>query len=254
MNNILITGAASGIGKATAIFFKRKGWQVGLLDIDAQALAELSHQLDGAWFRAVDVTNYSAVQDAISDFALADHGRLRVLFNSAGILRMGHFEHLTPEQHQQTFAINVQGVINATHAAFPFLRDTPRAQVINMSSASALYGVPHLASYSASKFAVRGLTEALNLEWQGYDISVCDLMPPFVNTPMVNSQSFVAPVVNRLGVDLIAEDIAYAAWQAVQSPGVVHHPVGLPFKALMLLNKVAPSEMTRRLMGFLSRE
>lgn len=254
MNNILITGAASGIGKATAVFFKRKGWQVGLIDINAQALAELSHQLEGAWFRVVDVCNYDAVQDAVSDFVLTNHGRLRVLFNSAGILQMGHFEHLTPEQHQQTFAINVQGLVNVTHAAFPFLRDTPRAQVINMSSASALYGVPQMASYSASKFAVRGLTEALNLEWQGYDIGVCDLMPPFVNTPMVKNQRVVPPVVERLGVDLIAEDVAYAAWQAVQKRAVVHHPVGLPFKVLMLFNKLAPSQLNRRVMGFLSRE
>jgi NAD(P)-dependent dehydrogenase (short-subunit alcohol dehydrogenase family) len=253
MNNILITGAASGIGKATAILFKRKGWQVGLLDVNAQALVELSAQLGGVWFRQVDVTDYAAVQDAVADFAILNHGRLRLLFNSSGILKMGHFEQLTPEQHQQTFAINVQGLINMTHAAFPFLRDTPRAQVLNMSSASALYGVPHLASYSASKFAVRGLTEALNLEWQPYDITVCDLMPPFVNTPMVTSQTFVAPVVNRLGVDLIAEDIALAAWQAMENPKV-HNPVGLPFKALILLNKLTPSDMTRRLMGLLSRE
>lgn len=253
MNNILITGAASGIGKATAIFFKRKGWQVGLLDVNAEALMALSTQLEGAWFRTVDVTDYHAVADAISDFAIIHQGRLRVLFNCAGVLHMGHFEQLTPQQHEKTFAINVQGLINMTHAAFPFLRDTPRAQVINMSSASALYGVPHLASYSASKFAVRGLTEALNIEWQPYDVSVCDLMPPFVNTPMVNNQSFVAPVVNRLGVDLVAEDIAFAAWQATSSQKV-HHPVGWPFKAAMLLNKVSPNDFTRRLMAVLSKE
>ena len=70
MNNILITGAASGIGKATAIFFKRKGWQVGLLDIDSKALADLSAQLEGAWYSAVDVTDYTQVQQAISDLLL----------------------------------------------------------------------------------------------------------------------------------------------------------------------------------------
>ena len=252
MKSILITGAASGIGKATAIFFKRKGWQVGLLDKDEQALLELSQQLSGAWFRAVDVTDYQAVYDAISDFAIINNGRLHVLFNCAGVLHMGAFEKLSPQQHQQSFAINIEGLTNVIYAAFPFLRDTPRARVINMSSAAAVYGTPHLASYSASKFAVRGLTEALNLEWRAYDIWVCDLMPAFVKTPSTN-KDFIAPVMQRLGIDLIAEDVALAAWQAT-TRYKVHHPIGLPFKALMLLNNVVPSKITRRMMDLLSRE
>jgi NAD(P)-dependent dehydrogenase (short-subunit alcohol dehydrogenase family) len=252
MKNILITGAASGIGKATAIFFKRKGWQVGLLDKDGQALQALSVQLSGAWFKALDVTDYDAVQDAVSDFALLNQGKLNALFNCAGVLHMGCFEKLSPQQHQQTFAINVEGLSNVVYAAFPFLRDTPRARVINMSSAAAVYGTPHLASYSASKFAVRGLTEALNLEWRAYDIWVCDLMPAFVKTPSTN-QVVVAPVVQRLGVDLIAEDIALAAWNTINSYKV-HHTVGLPFKALMLINRFVPNKITRRMMDLLSRE
>lgn len=252
MKNILITGAASGIGKATAIFFKRKGWQVGLLDKDGQALQALSVQLSGAWFKALDVTDYDAVQDAVSDFALLNQGKLNALFNCAGVLHMGCFEKLSPQQHQQTFAINVEGLSNVVYAAFPFLRDTPRARVINMSSAAAVYGTPHLASYSASKFAIRGLTEALNLEWRAYDIWVCDLMPAFVKTPSTN-QAVVAPVVQRLGVDLIAEDIALAAWNTINSYKV-HHTVGLPFKALMLINRFVPNKITRRMMDLLSRE
>ena len=252
MKNILITGAASGIGKATAIFFKRKGWQVGLLDKDGQALQALSVQLSGAWFKALDVTDYDTVQDAVSDFALLNQGKLNALFNCAGVLHMGCFEKLSPQQHQQTFAINVEGLSNVVYAAFPFLRDTPRARVINMSSAAAVYGTPHLASYSASKFAIRGLTEALNLEWRAYDIWVCDLMPAFVKTPSTN-QAVVAPVVQRLGVDLIAEDIALAAWNTINSYKV-HHTVGLPFKALMLINRFVPNKITRRMMDLLSRE
>lgn len=252
MNNILITGAASGIGKATAIFFKRKGWQVGLLDIDGEALAVLSTQLEGAWYSVVDVTDYQQVQQAVSDFAALHDSQLRVLFNCAGILHMGHFEQLSPQQHHQTLTVNINGLVNVIHAAFPFLRHTENAQVINMSSAAALYGAPHMASFSAAKFAVRGLTEALNLEWREHEIWVSDLMPAFVNTPLVHDKEFVAPIVERLGVDLIAEDIALAAWQAV-STYRVHHPVGLSFKALMLVNKFAPNKMTRRMMAFLSR-
>jgi short-subunit dehydrogenase len=121
-----------------------------------------------------------------------------------------------------------------------------------MSSASALYGTPHLASYSASKFAVRGLTEALNIEWANHDIRVSDIMPPFVNTNMVKSQQYQAPVLKRLGVTLDAEDVAKAVWRSVGSDSV-HHPVGKKFKAAMLTNKLLPTQASRKLMALLSR-
>ena len=74
--------------------------------------------------------------------------------------------------------------------------------VINLSSITALYGTPHFASYSASKFAIKGLTEALNLEWQNYDIRVCDIMPPFINTPMFYHQGEGLPIMEKLGLEL----------------------------------------------------
>ncbi len=102
-------------------------------------------------------------QAAVAAFAATAEGRLDVLFNSAGVLRMGHFEDLSAEQHRFTLDVNVAGTLQMFLAALPYLKKARRPRVINMSSASALYGVPHLASYSASKFAVRGLTEALGI-------------------------------------------------------------------------------------------
>ncbi|QDR35934.1 SDR family NAD(P)-dependent oxidoreductase, partial [Pseudomonas aeruginosa] len=176
----------------------RRGWRVGLLDIDAEALRGLAAQLPGAWHRAVDVSEPDAVGEALAQFC-AD-GRLRLLFNCAGILRFGRFEEVALEDHARLLAINLQGVLNCCHAAFPFLRATPQAQVLNMGSASGLYGVPEMAVYSASKFAVRGLTEALELEWRRHGIRVADLMPPFVRTPMVAGQAYQPPVLRRLGL------------------------------------------------------
>ena len=252
MKTILITGAASGIGAATARLFHQRGWQTGLLDINAEALAELSAELGGAWHQTLDVRDGAAASRAVEAFA-AHAGGLRVLFNCAGILRTGYFEDIPGEAHAQIFAINVQGLINMTQAAFPYLRQAQKPLVLNMSSASALYGVPHLASYSASKFAVRGLTEALDIEWRRHGIRVCDLMPPFVNTPMVSEQAFRAPVVDKLGVHLSAGDIAEAAWRALDSKAV-HHPIGLQFSGTMLLEKLTPRAFTRRLMAFLSKD
>jgi NAD(P)-dependent dehydrogenase (short-subunit alcohol dehydrogenase family) len=252
MENIVISGAASGIGAATARLFHARGWRVGLLDVDAQALGALAAELDGAWHTRLDVVDAGAVRAALADFCAQSGGQLRLLFNGAGILRTGAFVDIELEQHARLVQINVLGLLNLCHAAFPYLKATPEAQVINMSSASALYGVPQLASYSASKFAVRGLTEALELEWREHGIRVGDLMPPFVDTPMVRNQARRPPVMRRLGVRLQAEQIAEAAWQQAQR-SMVHRPVGLQFGVLFNLGQVAPGWVNRLLMGWLSR-
>jgi NAD(P)-dependent dehydrogenase (short-subunit alcohol dehydrogenase family) len=252
MNNILISGAASGIGAATARLFHQRGWRVGLLDINAPALAELAAQLGGAWHQALDVSDVDAVAAALAAFTESEKGRLRLLFNCAGILRVGRFEEISLVEHARIMQVNVIGLLQMTHAAFPYLRAMPGAQVINMGSASGVYGVPQFASYSASKFAVRGFTEALEIEWQRYDIRVGDLMPPFVRTPMVSSQSVTPPILDRLGIDLEAEDIAEAVWLQAHDARV-HRPVSTLFTWLYRLGQITPAALTRLLMRWVSR-
>ncbi|MDX5373743.1 MAG: SDR family oxidoreductase [Pseudomonadaceae bacterium] len=253
MKTILITGAGSGIGAATARLFHARGWQVGLLDIDHQALANLAAELGGVWHAELNVTDAGAVSEALEDFCTAHGGRLRLLFNSAGLLRFGHFEDIALEEHARILQVNVLGLLNVTHAAFPYLKGTPAAQVINMGSASGLYGTPHMVSYSASKFAVRGLTEALELEWRRHGIQVGDLMPPFVRTPMVALQSFEPPALRRLGVKLAAEDIAEQVWRQAQRPKV-HRPIHWLFRLMYGAGQISPPWISRLLMGWISRD
>jgi NAD(P)-dependent dehydrogenase (short-subunit alcohol dehydrogenase family) len=254
MKNILITGAATGIGLATARFFHARGWSVGLLDIDQAALAEAAMGLgdERVWQRAVDVSDEKAVGAAVEAFAVAHDGQLHCLFNNAGVLAMGRFEELAPEQHRRMVMVNVLGVIHCCYAAFPFLRQTPGAHVISMGSASALYGVPQLASYSASKFAVRGLTEALNLEWAEHGITVTDIMPPFVNTGMLRNHPDHPPIVGRMGIDLSPEQVAEAVWASLGSHRV-HRPVGLRFAATFWSEQFLPRALARAIMAWLSR-
>ena len=252
MNNILITGAASGIGAATARLFHGRGWQVGLLDINPEALAELAAELGGAWHAALDVCDAAAVSAALAEFCALRGGQLRVLFNCAGVLRFGLFEAISLEEHARILQINVLGLLQMSHAAFPYLKATPGAQVINMGSASGLYGTPHMASYSASKFAVRGLTEALELEWRRHGIQVGDLMPPFVRTPMVAQQHFEPPALRRMGVKLAAEDVALAAWQQVHNARV-HRPIHWLFRLMYWSGQLSPPALSRLLMGWISR-
>lgn len=253
MDNILITGAASGIGEATARKFHAQGWQVGLLDINVQALDALSAELGNCWHRTLDVTDSEAATAAIAAFCATNGGRLRVLFNCAGILRFGYFEDIAIAEHQRIMQINVLGMCNMTHAAFPYLKATTNAQVINMGSASGLYGVPELATYSASKFAVRGFTEAMDIEWARHNIRVSDIMPPFVNTPMVSSQTHSPATLKRLGVNLDAGQIAQAVWEQLDSH-TVHTPISLQFKLMYWAGQISPAWMSRLTMRWLNRK
>ncbi len=253
MQNILVTGGASGIGHAIAVLFHQRGWHVGLLDHNEAGLKAIAQTLGGdLWYQAVDVTDAAAVAQAVAAFAARHDGKLRLLVNSAGLLYSGRFEEISTDQHRQLVSVNVQGMINCCHGAFAFLRDTQQAQIINLSSVSSLYGTPFFASYSASKFAVRGLTEALNIEWAPCGIHVCDLAPAFTATPMVAQQAQVTRIQERLGVTLLPEDVAKAAWKVSKRRRGRHVVLGLPFP-LKQLEGLTPQRVRRLLLSLLSK-
>jgi NAD(P)-dependent dehydrogenase (short-subunit alcohol dehydrogenase family) len=248
---VFITGAASGIGRATAILFARRGWCVGLADIDDAALASLAHELANelgpqqAWGCRLDVTSEADWEAALAAF-FGRTGRLDVLVNNAGILISGPFTGSPLARHHALVDVNVKGVLNGCHFAKPWLLRTPGARVINLSSASAEYGQAALATYSATKFAVRGLTEALNVEWQADRIRVMDVMPLFVRTAMVDGMD--APSVRRLGVRLTAGDVARTVLRAAQyqgSYGKVHWPVGWTGRLLHAMSGIGPDRLSR---------
>lgn len=252
MDSIFITGAAAGIGCETARLFAARGWRVGLADRDEAGLRRLQAELgEHASSHVVDVTDIDSVRAALAAFTAATGGRLRVLHNNAGILKIGPFEQISPAEHRRIIDINVTGVINVLHAAFPHLRGTPDAQVVNMSSASAIYGIPDFASYSASKHAVRALTEALAIEWVQYGIRVTDLMPPFVSTGMVSSQTYASRLIETVGVNLRPADVAAEVWSLVHSPRL-HRPLTLSMRALWPVARAMPSEVSGKLIRWLS--
>ena len=110
--------------------------------------------------------------------------------------------------------VNVLGVTTGIRAALDVLKQTPGARIISMASSACIYGVPEEAVYSASKFAVRALTEALDLELEPYGIRVSDIMPPVVRTPMVTNQTYEPGVNKNPSLWVTAEQVALVVWQA----------------------------------------
>jgi NAD(P)-dependent dehydrogenase (short-subunit alcohol dehydrogenase family) len=250
MKTIFITGAASGIGKATALLFAEKGWFVGLYDVDAVGLKTLS-QIIGegrCCFDTLDVAESESVRKAMGHFTSNTGGRIDVLFNNAGILRVGFFSELTLEEQIREVDVNLKGVLNCTHAAIPFLKKSSDARVINMSSASAIYGTAHLAVYSATKAAVSSLTESLNMELERHNIHVSDIRVPYVHTPLLETKTKAASL-QTMGTTLVPEDVAAMVHASLGCRKI--HNEGKGMMPLLMLRRLAPMIVQKFILKFI---
>ncbi len=161
---------------------------------------------------------------------------------------------MEPATHQRMVDVNVTGVCLGAVTGHEYLRRSHRGVLLNLCSASALYGQPALATYGATKAAVKSLTEALDLEWRrdgvrGHGIRVRSRLPLFVATEMVSRDAQGAASVGHLGVRLTADDVAAAAWRVVHERGVPfrgpHRPVGRQTRLLAAASAVTPGWATR---------
>ena len=221
---IFITGGGSGIGQATATLFAARGWRVGLADVNATGLAQTMSMLPAGMSEtyAMDVRDRATWVSSLDAFMEASGGRLDVLFNNAGIGSGGPLAETDFEELDRVVAINFVGVLNGARIGHAYLKRTPGSCLLNTASASAIYGSAGLATYSATKFAVRALTEALDGEWAADGIKVRDIVPGFIETPLLNAipgsgtNRTIRETVTEAGLELTsAETVAEAAWQAV---------------------------------------
>jgi NADP-dependent 3-hydroxy acid dehydrogenase YdfG len=250
---VFITGAAAGIGRATALTFARNGFTVGGYDIDEVGLKTLADEIDqlggAAHTGHLDVTDSDEMAQRVGEFAKAAGGRLDVMINNAGILLAGRFEDIDVARHLTEIDINTKGVVNGLHAAFPYLRDTANSVVVNLASASAIYGQAELANYSATKFFVRGITEALDIEWQRHGIRVIAMWPVYVQTAMTDH--IKTGTTESLGIRLTAQDVAAAIAKAVEPSWLrravhqVHFLVGSQTKVMAAAARFSPAWLTR---------
>lgn len=186
----LVTGAAGGIGQAIAVAFAAQGADVIVTDLDAarcaQTLAQVQAQGRQGWVMSLDVTDVAAVQ-ALAEQVQAAHGPIDVLVNNAGIIiREGMDSPRAHEVVRRVMDVNLHGVFNLSHAFVPALRQR-RGTIINISSGAAFQGQPRALGYSASKGAVKMLTQSMAADLGADGVRVNAIAPGVIVTPMTDA-------------------------------------------------------------------
>ena len=186
--SIFVTGAASGMGLATARLFASRGWFVGAYDLNAEGLDKLKAEMgaEHGVFGTLDVTDPAAFDAAMAGFGQATGGTLDLMFSNAGIAIGGLFDEMAWADIMKIVSVNFLGVMIGTRAAVPLLRATPGALCLINSSSSSIFGTAGIAVYSATKHAVRGLTEALSIEFKRFGVRAADLLPGLIDTPILS--------------------------------------------------------------------
>jgi NAD(P)-dependent dehydrogenase (short-subunit alcohol dehydrogenase family) len=264
VKSIFITGAGSGMGREGAKLFHAKGWRVGAVDRNEEGLATLHRELgdDRLWTRVVDVTDKAALEAALADFCGGNTGGgLDMMWNNAGIGESGWFEDVPYEAAMRVVDVNFKAVLAGAYAALPFLKKAPGSLMFSTSSSSGTYGMPRIAVYSSTKHAVKGLTEALSVEWQRHGVRVADVLPGLIDTAILttttNHSDGGAPMTAeelRAGAPkkglfrlMPATSVAEAAWQAYHNPKRLHWYVPKGIRVIDLLKGLSPELVRGRI-------
>jgi uncharacterized protein len=210
---VVVTGASSGIGYDAALAFGRQGAQVALLARRKNALEELAERITEAGGRPLalqcDVTRRGEVRAAIEQ-ATNNFGQVDILVNSAGLLIPDTLEDMRSDDLERMMAVNLYGALHATQAVLPAMKAARSGSIINIGSLSGRRGITPLAGYSASKFALVGLTESLRVELFGTGVRVSLVMPAVVDTPMTREAR--SSKMLRAVPSMVALPVRFVTW------------------------------------------
>lgn len=255
----VVTGAGSGIGRALAHALAARGSALALLDREGDRLATVEAELRS---RHPDVPVRTYVVDLgdreetalTAATLLADCRRITLLINNAGVALVGRFDQSTLEEFWAVLDVNLRGTVHLCHALLPALKASPGSHIADVSSVFGLIAVPRASAYCASKFAVRGFTDALRSELRPHGIGVTSVHPGGTKTRIAKdatpASGVPAPeadvekrVFDRL-LTLTPEQVAEAVLEAVEHrrPRVL---VGFTAKAPDLVSRLAPGGYTR---------
>lgn len=223
---ILITGASSGIGEATARHLATLGHSVVLGARRADRLRTLTEEITAAGgkahFRVLDVTDLADVQ-SFADFATQTFGRLDVLVNNAGVMPLSPLHEGKVDEWNRMIDVNIRGVLNGIAAVLPQMRERKSGHIINVSSIAAHRVSPTAAVYCATKFAVNAISEGLRQE--NTDVRVTIVSPGVVESEL--AESITHPATQKMvkeyrAIALPAEAIAHAIAYAIDQPAGVN--------------------------------
>jgi len=225
---VVITGAASGIGRALARRLSRHGCAAAIADIDDAGLKETQNSLQGASLaRVVDVADAAAQLDfarEVLDWAPAPIG---AVFNNAGVAVGSRVLDADPDDDNWLWNINFHGVVHGTRAFLPILVEQDAGAIVNTSSVFGLAGMPNRSAYCAAKFAVRGFTDALRQELRGTGVTAISVHPGGINTNIVRNARFHRDPegLGRSHEQLITQFAAMALTQPDKAAEVIHRGV-----------------------------
>lgn len=244
----IITGGSSGIGKATALLLAQRGMHISLIARDPQRLAEARAAIEAVRLQpdqrvvdlVADVADYEEVEQAITA-AIRQTGVPDILITSAGMVVPGCCADQPVELFEQTMLVNYFGTLYAIKTVLPRMLERRRGHLVLISSGVALFNVYGYTAYGASKFALRGLAEALRSELRPANIYVSIVYPPDTNTPMLAEENKNKPVATRritagAGV-LTAEHVAQAIVAGIDRHAFTITP-GLQMTLLARLNSL----------------
>jgi NAD(P)-dependent dehydrogenase (short-subunit alcohol dehydrogenase family) len=259
---VVVTGAGSGIGRATARLFGRLGARVHAADIDAESAAAVAAELPDGVAQTVDCSDPESVE-ALCERVFAEGRGVDVLHNNAGIGHAGDIEETTMEDWSRVIGVNLLGVAYGIQAFVPRLLAQGRpATIVNTASVAGLIGVPQMAPYCASKHGVVGLTEALDAELSPRGIRVCAICPGIIDTPIIGNAILRGEAVGRRdsAVDYYRrrgaspDDVAEAVVDAVANGKLIRTvpraEVGVPWAVRRISPRLA-GVLVRRLAGVL---
>jgi short-subunit dehydrogenase len=252
---VIVTGASSGIGAATAVACGRARMCVALAARRAGRLERVADEVRAAGGEArivpTDVTDDAALRSLV-DGTVATWGRLDVLVNNAGVGVLARVEDTSPAEYERLMRVNYLAAVHAVLAALPHMRRQGRGHIVNVASVLGKRASPFRAAYVASKFALVGFSESLRMELRGTGIHVTCVCPVGTAT------EFHEIELNRLGVSgrggpiQSADHVARAIVRALRRPRAEVHPF-LPARLLFLANAVGPGFVDRVMMRFSPR-
>jgi short-subunit dehydrogenase len=234
VSTVLITGASQGIGKATALLFANKGYDVVIAARNAEKLAQLAEEIRLLNRKVLAIPTDVSDRDAVTNLvarALANFYHLDVLVNNAGICMTAPMTQTTIEDWQKIINVNLWGYIYTINALLPHFLSRQQGTIVNVGSFGGKVPLPNMTAYCTTKHAIAGLSETLRLELKPLGINVCGVHPSVTNTDFLeraifktkegNTDEQQAEQMKKLMNSPFAssaEEVAKAIWQAVKHP------------------------------------